>query len=296
MTQASGGGDRLWIVGAGRLGLALGLRLHRAGAVASLTYSGRRPTAPDHPLFASPDPFARYRIGLSPVPADVDGVLIAVPDGAIADVVADLATLHLPPIPVLHASGSRSLDVLAPLAARGHATGGVHALAAIADPVEGADRLRGASFGVEGEGAAREMAMRIVAGCEGRALAIRPGGKALYHAAAVFASNYAVALLAVAERLMAEAGVDAGDSGPALAALAGGAVDNVAARGTAAALTGPVVRGDVETVEMHLARLSGADRSLYCLLGLEALELAAARGVDPAAAARLRGLLGDSGG
>jgi len=296
VTPASGGGDRLWIVGAGRLGLALGLRLRRAGAVASLVYSGRRPAPPDHPLFASPDPFARYRIGLSPVPANVDGVLIAVPDGAIAAVVADLAALDLSPIPVLHASGSRSLDVLAPLAAKGHATGGVHALAAIADPVEGAERLRGASFGVEGEGAARELAMRIVAGCEGRALSIRPGGKALYHAAAVFASNYAVALLAVAERLMAEAGVDAGDSGPALAALAGGAVENVAARGTAAALTGPVVRGDVETVEMHLARLSGADRSLYCLLGLEALALAAARGVDPAAAARLRELLGDSGG
>ncbi|HEU4452170.1 MAG TPA: DUF2520 domain-containing protein [Longimicrobium sp.] len=296
MTPPSGGRDRLWIVGAGRLGLALGLRLHRAGAAASLAYSGRRPDPPDHPLFHPSDPRARYQRGLSPVPPDVDGILIAVPDGAIADVVAELAQLDLPPIPVLHASGSRSLDVLAPLAARGHVTGGVHALAAIADPVEGADRLRGASFGVEGEGAAREMAMRIVAGCEGRALSIRPGGKALYHAAAVFASNYAVALLAVAERLMADAGVEVEDSGPALTGLAAGAVENVAARGTAAALTGPVVRGDVETVEMHLARLSGADRSLYCLLGLEALELAAARGVDPAAAARLREMLGDSGG
>jgi predicted short-subunit dehydrogenase-like oxidoreductase (DUF2520 family) len=69
----------------------------------------------------------------------------------------------------------------------------------------------------------------------------------------------------------------------------------VAARGPAAALTGPVARGDAATVERHLARLSGADRDVYCLLGLEALKLAESRGLAPAAAARLRELLGGEG-
>ena len=285
--------DRLWIVGAGRLGLALGLCLHRAGAVASLAYSGRRAAAPDHPLFAGPHPPASYRPSLSAAAPDLTGVVIAVPDAAIAGVVAELASLALPSsLPVLHASGSRSLDVLAPLAAAGHPVGGLHALAAVADPVEGADRLRGASFGVEGEGAARALAERLVRACGGRVLAIGPGGKALYHAAAVFASNYAVALLAVAERLMRKAGVEE-DARAALAGLAAGAVDNVAALGPAAALTGPVARGDAATVELHLARLSGAERSLYCLLGRQALELAVERGMDRASAARLRELLGE---
>ncbi|HEX2204874.1 MAG TPA: DUF2520 domain-containing protein [Longimicrobium sp.] len=287
--------DRLWIVGAGRLGLALGLRLHRAHAVEALVYSGRREHAPDHPLFRDPGPIARYHPGLAPVPDRLTGLLIAVPDGAITDVVAALAKAGLDPaVPVLHASGSRSLDLLAPLAERGHAVGGLHALAAIADPVEGADRLHGATFGVEGGGAARDLALRLVAACGGRPLAIRPGGKALYHAAAVFASNYAVALLSVAERLMAQAGVEEEDAGPALAALAAGAVENVAARGPAAALTGPVARGDVETVALHLARLSGADRSLYSLLGREALALAEARGLDAGAAERLESLLSEA--
>jgi predicted short-subunit dehydrogenase-like oxidoreductase (DUF2520 family) len=286
--------DRLWIVGAGRLGLALGLRLRRAHAVESLVYSGRRDEAPHHPLFGDGDGIARYQRGFEAVPGEATGVLIAVPDDAIESVVGEMAGLDLPPgLPVLHASGSLSTDVLAPLAARGHAVAGMHALAAIADPVEGAERLRGATFGVEGEGAARALAERLVAACEGRVLPIRPGGKALYHAAAVFASNYAVALLSVAERLMAEAGVSAEDAQPALAALAAGAVENVAARGPAAALTGPIARGDAATVERHLSRLSGAERDLYCLLGLEALKLAEARGTDPAALARLRTLLGD---
>lgn len=287
--------DRLWIMGAGRLGLALGLRLRRAGAVDALVYSGRRAESPDHPLFRG-ESIARYQQGLAPVPADATGLLVAVPDDAIADAVEHLAAVDLPSgIPVLHASGSQSLDVLEPLAARGHAVGGMHALAAIADPVEGADRLRGATFGVEGEGAARELAVRLVMACGGRVLFIRPGGKALYHAAAVFASNYAVALLSIAERLMDDAGIPAEDAQPALAALAAGAIENVAARGPVEALTGPVARGDAATVERHLARLSGAERDVYCLLGREALKLASMRGLSPAAAARLRELLGGGG-
>src|SRR4051794_37879556 len=186
----SSGLDRLWIVGAGRLGLALGLRLQRARAVSSLVYSGRRAATPDHPLFRGFEPFASYQVGCAAAPKGVDGLLIAVPDDAIPRVVGELAHLHLPPaLPVLHASGSLSTDVLAPLAERGHSVGGMHVLAAIADPVEGADRLRGATFGVEGTGAARALAERLVAACGGRVLPIRPGGKALYHAAAVFASN-----------------------------------------------------------------------------------------------------------
>ncbi len=281
----------LWIIGAGRTGLALGLRLQRDGGVGQLTVTGRRPSAPDHPLFSEAG--AMYRPALEGVPEGIGAIVIAVPDGAIAEVADRLASLHpSPELPVLHTSGSRSTDALAPLAARGHAVGSVHPLAAIADPVDGADRLAGVSWGVEGDGAALDLAERIVAACGGRALRIAPGGKPAYHAAAEFASNYAVALLSVAEGLMEQAGVHARDARPALSSLAAGAVENVAARGPVAALTGPILRGDVETVALHLERLSAAERPLYCLLGREALRLARLAGVNPAAAARLADLLG----
>jgi predicted short-subunit dehydrogenase-like oxidoreductase (DUF2520 family) len=286
--------DRLWIIGPGRLGLALGLRLAQAGAVGTLAYSGRAPGPPAHPLFSRYPWLVRYQAGITAPPSTGTGVLIAVPDDALPEVVAALAALELPAeLPILHASGSLSTEVLEPLARRGHPVGGLHPLAAIADPVDGADRLRGATFGVEGEGAARALAERLVHACDGEVLNIHPGGKALYHAAAVFASNYAVALLAVAERLMGEAGVGQEQARAALARLAAGAVENVAAHGPAAALTGPIARGDAETVARHLARLSGAERGVYCLLGREALELAEARGLDAAAIDRLRGLLGE---
>lgn len=287
--------ERLWIVGAGRLGLALGYRLARVGALGTLVYSGRAPEAPEHPIFSRFPWLVRYQAGLTPPPASGTGLLIAVPDDALPEVVAALAALELPPqLPVLHASGSLSVEVLAPLAAKGHSVGGLHPLAAIADPVDGADRLRGATFGVEGDGPARELAERLVSACEGYPLQIEPGGKALYHAAAVFASNYAVALLAVAERLMVQAGVGAADAQAALSRLAAGAVENVAELGPVTALTGPVVRGDAETVERHLARLSGPERHLYCLLGREALKLASARGLGRDAVSRLETLLGEA--
>ena len=291
----------LWIIGAGRTGLALGLRLQRDGAVDRLTVTGRRPSAPEHPLFSEAG--ATYRPALDGVPEGIGGIVIAVPDGAIAEVAGPGAPpppsprhpvplRPSPELPVLHTSGSRSTDALAPLAARGHAVGSVHPLAAISDPVDGADRLAGVSWGVEGEGAALDLAERIVAACGGWALRIAPGGKPAYHAAAVFASNYAVALLSVAEGLMEQAGVHARDARPALTALAAGAVENVAARGPVAALTGPILRGDVETVALHLERLSAAERPLYCLLGREALRLARLAGIPPATAARLADLLG----
>lgn len=281
----------LWIVGAGRTGLAMGLRLHRSGAVDRLTVTGRRPSAPDHPLFGGSG--AAYRPALDGVPPGIAGIVIAVPDGAIAEVAGRLASLHpSPDLPVLHTSGSRSTDVFAILAARGHPVGSVHPLAAIADPVDGAERLGGVTWGIEGEGPAQALAEGIVAACGGRALRIAPGGKPAYHAAAVFASNYAVALLSIAERLMEEAGVRAEDARSGLAALAAGAVQNVAVRGPAAALTGPILRGDVDTVALHLERLSAAERPLYCLLGREALRLARQAGVNSSAAARLADLLG----
>jgi len=286
--------EHLWIVGAGRTGLSLALRLHRAHAVRGLTVTGRRAETPSHPMFSGHPPAAIYRNGIDRPDADVDAVVVAVPDRAIEEVADRLASVGLPAgIPVLHTSGSRAGDALAVLAEQGHSVGSVHPLAALADPISGADRLAGATWGVEGEGAARALAERIVDACGGQALRIAPGGKPAYHAAAVFASNYAVVLLGVAERLMEEAGVHAEDARTALAALAAGAVENLAARGPSAALTGPVVRGDEETVALHLARLSADERALYCLLGREALRLARTAGLDAASADRIGTLLGE---
>jgi predicted short-subunit dehydrogenase-like oxidoreductase (DUF2520 family) len=283
--------SRLWLVGPGRLGLALGWQLVRSGAVGRLTVIGRRPTAPAHPLFQ--EPAASYApwesLGSPP-----SGIFICVPDSRIGEVAQRLADLDLPPEPVLHTSGVHGSEPLEPLAARGVATGSLHPLVALADPVTGAASLRGAWYGIEAEAEALTFATRAVDALEGQPLRIAAGGKPLYHAAAVFASNYVVTLLGTAEKLLEEAGLSGGMARAALMALAEGAVANTAALGPAAALTGPVSRGDVETLRRHLERLSGDERELYSVLARSTLELARIRGLDPRPATEIARLLGES--
>jgi len=207
-------------------------------------------------------------------------VLITVPDGRIRSVAERLAHSGLPQVPVLHTSGVLGPEPLEPLQQRHFPVGSLHPLVSIADPARDAHKLHGAWYGVEGMPAALEVARAIVDALHGRLIRIDPRGKPLYHAAAVFASNYAVALLAVAERVMREAGVEPELARDALTGLAAGAVQNVAAAGPVDALTGPIARGDDETVSLHLARLSGEDRPLYSVLARETLLLARARGLS----------------
>ena len=214
-------------------------------------------------------------------------MVLAVSDHAITPVSAILAR-DSPGVPVLHASGATEVAALEPLARAGCPVGGLHPLAAATSP----EALRGVWWGVEGDGPARQLATRIVAAADGRVLEIPAGARPLYHAAAVLASNALVALLGTAERVMARAGVE--NARPALAALAGGTLRAVADQGPAEALTGPIARGDAETVRAHLERLSPDERAVYCALGREALALARGRGLDPAAATILAHLLGDS--
>lgn len=282
----------LWVIGPGRVGLALGLALHRAGAVGRLTYTGRRTAPPDHPLFEGSPVLATYSPSLSVPSPPPAAVVIAVADAGIAAVGSALASAGLPAgTPVLHTSGSLGAEVLSPLAHGGCATGSLHPLAAVPHPVEGVRRLRGAWYAVEGHATAAAFAERLVAALDGRILRVAPGAKPLYHAGAVTASNYLVALLSAAERWLVEAGVSAGDARQALASLARGALEGVEALGPTGALTGPISRGDVETVLAHLSRLSPPDRALYSVLARTTLGVALQGGLDAGAAERLAAAL-----
>lgn len=287
------GDERLWVIGPGRLGLSLGSLLHGAGAITRLAFTGRAAEAPDHPLFGGTDPPATHSSDWSvPTPAPT-GILIAVPDSEISPTAARLAGLPLPArVPVVHTSGAMGADVLEPLSAAGHPVGSVHPLAAVADAATGEDRLRGAWFAVEGDPAAVRLGEWIAAAAGGRILRVDPGRKPLYHAAAVVASNYVVTLLALAERLAAGAGTDPVAAREALVELAVGAARNVRPNGPAIALTGPIARGDAETVASHLAELSGPDRALYSELARATLDLARSAGLQPEAADRLERMLG----
>lgn len=274
------------------MGLALGSALARTRSIDWIGYQGRSPDPPPHPLFES-DERVGYRSGYGPLPPGANILILAVPDSALHAVAMELAyTGDAPPgCAAFHLSGALSGEVLAPLHGAGYAVGSIHPLQTVADPWSGADRLVGSSFAIAGEPAALNAARRLVNALDGRPIVVPPTLRPLYHAAAVFASNYLLVATGFAIRMFAELGMGEQEAIDAILPLMRGALDNVADLGLSAALTGPIARGDVDTVRLHLARLSPDERLLYSALGKEALRLAQAAGLDQDRARELHDLL-----
>jgi predicted short-subunit dehydrogenase-like oxidoreductase (DUF2520 family) len=191
--------------------------------------------------------------------AGVDLLVIATPDAAVASVAAAVEPVGDACV-VAHVAGSLTLDALAPHTRRAS----MHPLRAIPD---GSTDLSGAWFAVAGDPLAHEAVDAI----GGRPVAVddSPSARATYHAAAVVASNHLVALLGQVERIAATVGLPL----EAFLDLVRGTVDNVELLGPAAALTGPVARGDWETVRSHVAALAEDERPAYLALTREAARL-----------------------
>lgn len=248
-------------------------------------FVGRGSEAPDHPVLRAP--VTRYANRLAGLPPAHTRLLLTVPDGSIPQVASEVARLGQAPAGcvAIHCSGALPARVLDPLSGRGYAIGSLHPLQTVADPAAGAEPLRQAFFAFEGEADARQAATQIVAAVAGRMLEVHAADKARYHAACVFASNYVVACASVATRLLAEAvGIQRDEAARALGPLWGGAVQNLDQLGLPWALTGPIARGDIETLRGHLVALEGDTRELYAQLALEALELSRQMGLDAALA------------
>jgi len=232
---------RVRIIGPGRAGTSL----HRA-----LT----RAHWPVEPLVGRADDVAASA-------EDVDLLVIATPDAAIADVAAGVRPN--PDVVVAHLSGSVGLAALA-----GHPRVAVlHPLVALPDAERGADRLVGAWFGLAATG--DPLVEEVVDELHGRIVRVAEADWARYHAAAAIASNHLVALLGQVERVAESIGVPI----DAYLDLARGALDDVVALGPAAALTGPVRRGDHATVDRHVQALPDEERAAYRALAKEAARL-----------------------
>ncbi|NJD19517.1 MAG: DUF2520 domain-containing protein [Gemmatimonadetes bacterium] len=265
--------EHLVVVGPGRVGLALAYALAQAEAVSRLTICGRRPEPPAHPLFTQG--LAEYVFGRTRPGPRTAAVLLAVPDSVVPEIAHALAGHGAAPggCAALHLSGALSTEVLAPLHAQGYEVGSFHPLQAIAHPVTGAERLPGSWVAVAGTPVAVAVARRLAASLGAPLLSIPEARRSLYHAAAVLVSNSLPPLVGAARRLLQDAGVPHDDALAALLPLVRGTVENMADHGVEAAMTGPVARGDLETVDLNLRALDGDDRRLYAVLGLELLRL-----------------------
>ncbi|HUX05337.1 MAG TPA: DUF2520 domain-containing protein [Acidimicrobiales bacterium] len=192
-----------------------------------------------------------------------DLVLLCVPDGAIEETAARLAPCE--DRVLAHCAGSRTLDVLA-----GHPrVGSLHPLATLPSPERGAPRLLGATYCVAGDALVDD----VVASLGGHVLALADDQRTLYHATASVAANHLVALLGHVARLAEATGLNLDNFVP----LARMALEDVAEAGPVVALTGPASRGDLATIDAHLAAMAESERATYVAMANAALALAEQR-------------------
>ncbi len=256
------------LIGPGRAGTTLALGLVEHG----WTVVGVAGRAPDAPSTTSAAACLTSRTALvSDAARGAALVIIATPDRAIPQVLLAAEPAIEPGALVIHLAGSIGLGVFEPLLARrtGVHVGAMHPLQTFPSTTVGLERLAGAWAAVAGDPAVADLA---------RSLGLRPfeledRDRGRYHAAAVVASNHLVALLGQVERLGAGCGVPF----EAFAPLVFGSVQNAFSIGPAAALTGPVARGDLATVEQHLRDLDPAERDAYRTLAREAARLTGRR-------------------
>lgn len=210
---------------------------------------------------------------------EADLFLLAVPDAAIAGVAAELAASGVvrPGNVVFHASGVSESTLLQPLAASGAYLASLHPAFSFADPALAVKTFAGTLCALEGDAPACVLLHQFALALGGKPFALRDGGKAAYHASLTMAANYLVTLADLSVRTAREAGISDETAQSLVLNLMQQTLSNIKALGPAAALTGPVVRGDLSTVETHLAALTGTTRRCYQSMGLATIELAGER-------------------
>ena len=282
------------VVGAGRVGAALGAALSRAGhhvvAASGVSQASRRRAEqllPGVPVLDVPEVMSRCALALLTVP---DDELPALAEGVAGADVVRAGQL------VVHTSGRYGLAVLDPLTRRGALPLALHPVMTFTGTDVDLQRLAGASFGVTAPDSLRPVAEVLVIEMGAEPVWIPEGSRALYHAALASGANHLVTLVAQSADLLRRAGVEAPMQ--MLAPLLGAALDNTLRSGDAA-LTGPVARGDAGTVAAHLEVLHReapeAVPAYVALARLTADRALAAGRLDAARAAALLDVLATNG-
>jgi predicted short-subunit dehydrogenase-like oxidoreductase (DUF2520 family) len=200
-------------------------------------------------------------------------------DDAIADVVARLnsSATDLKGHYFFHTSASLPSTVLESLHAKGAEIASMHPVQVFADPDKALETLPGVYYAIEGSDRAMTLAVQMVDRLQGKLLLIPTGRKALYHIAGVFAANYLTVMVEFALSIMEDLGETPEEAYQAFLPLMVGALENIEEFGVAGALTGPIARGDIKTIESHLENLKQLRPEVgeaYKMLGRGAVSIA----------------------
>lgn len=274
------------IIGCGKLGRTLGKLWHATGEFSIQdVVASHQTSALEAVAFIGA---GRAQVSLAAIcPADI--FLVATPDTAIAEVVAELLSHGKigEGNAVFHCSGALSSEVLADARGVGASVASVHPVKSFSSPSEAAQSFAGTYCAIEGDEPAIVQLTSAFQRIGANMFSVKADSKVLYHAAFVFACNYLTALMECAFQCCAASGIERKAAAKMIEPLVRETTAAVIARGVDSALTGPVARGDAQVIAEQLSKLSEwrddyAD--LYARLGRVALEIASRSGTLTGAA------------
>ncbi len=267
---------RLGFIGAGTVGTALSVRLSSKGyqviAVSSRSQTSTRKLAQAvsgcHAFNNNQD-----------VADAAELIFITTPDDTIASVASEIQWHRGQS--VVHCSGALSTDILESAKKLGAQVGAFHPLQTFASVKQAIENIPGSTFAVEAEEPLLSTLKDMATALDGHWIELEATDKIVYHAAAVIACNYLVTLVKLAADLWQNFNIPQSQATQALLPLIRGTIHNIDTVGIPQCLTGPIARGDIETIKKHLdalEKVAPALLSTYQELGLQTIPIALAKG------------------
>ena len=265
---------KIGFIGAGKVGRALGVYFKNHGLEVAGYISRSRNSAEEAAKITGTKAYP----SMEALQEEADVIFITTPDGAIAEVAGEAAAKLRAPCGTtwIHASGAFGSDRLSALSAMGCPVGSMHPLQSFGEPLASAEKLEKTFFSIEGGEKGLEVIKSILEKTGGRYNLISTEHKPLYHAGACVISNYLVTLLDSGMRYMEAAGMDRRSLYQAIEPLIEGTLENISRADTVSALTGPIARGDMDTLKAHLDEIEKdlpGELALYQMLAVKTAEM-----------------------
>lgn len=280
------------IIGAGNLGTALGFALSKKGfKIKALSCRSISSVRESHRIIGAGKAFTNN----IQTAKEAHLIFICVPDEEIAKVADELASSNLrwSNRVAFHCSGPLPSEILKPLADKGAFVASFHPVQSFTQKKVDIKQFEGIYFGLEGDEKALDLARKIIHLLGGHSIFIKVEDKPLYHAACSMASNFFVLLLDMAVSMLNSIGLEEDRAFKTIIPLVQGTLQNVKEFNIQESLTGPVIRGDVQSVQKHLDALRKfpSHYEMYLHLAAQALRIAKRKNLSPEKIKALKKLL-----
>lgn len=261
---------KIGFIGAGRVGCSIGKYLQQSGICIAGYYDPQTEAADSAAAFTGSKSY--------PILEDLifhsDLLFITTPDSMIVPVWEEIRQLSLSEKVICHCSGALPSDAFAGITETGASGCSFHPMLPFSSRFDSFGQLKHAYFTIEGQDPAVEAVTNLFARLGNTVCRIPGEHKPKYHTAASILSNQVIAVLDTGYRLLEQCGFTREEARNAAAGLIRQNIENVIQQDCISALTGPVERNDLPTVQKHLNCLSTEDRQMYQMLGLKLVQLA----------------------